>query len=345
MGQTIDLQRNRISIIVPIYNEASNIEPLYDKIKGVFESLPAYDWDIVYVDDGSSDNSWEVIKNLSEKDPRTSGLSLSRNFGKEMALTAGLGNISNADAVITIDADLQHPPDKIPEFIYQWRNGSEIVVGIRKSVSGYSLIKKIGSKLFYSIMRLCSDVDIPPNSTDFRLLDKKIIETFNRFSERTRMFRGLIDWMGFNKTFLEFSAPARQNGNHPSYSYKKLAQLAINSITSFSLFPLRMTGYFGVVVSILSGVLLSYMMVTDFFNTQVYTPKAYFLVFNTLLVGIMLSAMGLISLYIGHIHTEVLGRPLYIIREKVGKERDSYIETLLFKEKRNKLSKNKVEKV
>jgi dolichol-phosphate mannosyltransferase len=332
MGQTIDLQRNRISIIVPVYNEASNIVPLYKKIKEVFKSLPIYDWDLVFVNDGSLDNSWEVINNLSENDPRISGFSMSRNFGKEMALTAGLEHISNADAVITIDADLQHPPEKIPEFIHQWRNGSEIVVGIRKSVSDYSLVKKIGSKLFYSIMRICSDVDIPPNSTDFRLLDKKIIETFHRFSERTRMFRGLIDWMGFNKTFLEFSAPARHQGKHPSYSYKKLTQLAINSITSFSLFPLRLTGYIGVAVSILSGILLSYMMVTDFFNTQVFTPKAYFIVFNTLLVGIMLSAIGLISLYIGHIHTEVVGRPLYIIREKVGKEKDDYIKTLIYKE-------------
>jgi dolichol-phosphate mannosyltransferase len=337
MRQAMDLKKIKISIIVPVYNEASNVEAMYNKIKKVFETLPAYDWELLFVNDGSSDNSWQAIENITQNDNRACGLSLSRNFGKEIALTAGVESISDADAVITIDADLQHPPEKIPDFIRKWRNGSDIVVGIRNNVAGHSLLKKIGSKVFYTVMKLFSDVDIPPNSTDFRLLDKKIIETLHRFSERTRMFRGLIDWMGFNKTFLEFSAPARLNGYKPSYSYKKLFHLAINSITSFSLFPLRITAYLGLLVSTVSGLLLIYMIITDFFDTQLYTPQAYLIVINTHLVGILLSAMGLIALYIGNIHTEVVGRPLYIVCDQVGKKRTNYVENILYAEEKKNI--------
>ena len=307
-----------IAIIVPVYNEAGNLELLYSKLDEVFSTLSGYEWRLIFVNDGSVDNSWEVINRLSGNDSRISGICLSRNFGKEIALTAGVESIEqDIDAVICIDADLQHPPEMIPEFIKQWEKGADIVVGIRKKVSGYSFVKKTGSKLFYAIMTRFSDVNIPPNSTDFRLLDKKVVQTLCRFSERTRMFRGLIDWLGFQKTHLEFSAPDRQNGN-PTYSYKKLFDLAINSITSFSLLPLRLTGYLGILVCALSGLLLIYMVITDFLFFQIYTPQAYFAVFNTLLVGVVLSGLGMLALYIGHIHTEVVGRPLYIIQKRVG---------------------------
>jgi dolichol-phosphate mannosyltransferase len=158
------------------------------------------------------------------------------------------------------------------------------------------------------------------------------------------MFRGLIDWLGFKKTFLDFYAPKRHNDSSPSYSYKKLFQLAINSITSFSLLPLRLTSYLGILVSTFSGLLLSYMVATDFFDLQVYTPQAYLVVFNTFLVGIMLSAIGMIALYIGHIHTEVVGRPLYIIREKVGSSSACDLETTLLPEEKDNLIRTVSEK-
>lgn len=340
MYKTVRLSEYRIAIIVPIYNEASNIITLYNKIKDVFCKLPAYDWKLLFVNDGSTDDSWDVISDLANNDSRICGICLSRNFGKEKALTAGVESVNSADAVITIDADMQHPPEIIPDLIREWRDGAEVVVGIRKQCADYSIIKKLGSKLFYFIMRRFSDLDIPPNSTDFRLLDKKVLDTLCRFSERTRMFRGLIDWLGFRKTFLEFCAPARNNGSTPSYSYKKLFHLAINSITSFSLLPLRITGYLGILVSTFSGLLLSYMVATDFFDLQVYTPQAYLIVFNTLLAGIMLSAIGMIALYIGHIHTEVVGRPLYIIREKVGWSNRSDSTTSLLPEEKDTILKS-----
>lgn len=302
---------------MPVFNEAQSLPFLIESIESVFQGLPNYDWEVVFVNDGSSDNSWEVICGLSRNNVKISGLCLSRNFGKELALTAGLESVDSADAIIFMDADLQHPPEMIPTYIKEWEAGAEIVVGIRKKVSDHSFAKKMGSKIFYSLMRRLSDVDIPPNSTDFRLLDKKVVEALCQFSERTRMFRGLIDWLGFRKSYVEFVADERQNG-HPTYSYRKLFELAINSITSFSLLPLRFTGYLGLLVCFVAGLLIIYMLITDFLNLQVYTPQAYFVVFNTILTGITLSALGMIALYIGHIHTEVVGRPLYIVRERTG---------------------------
>jgi glycosyltransferase involved in cell wall biosynthesis len=344
MQKTMQLPEYRIAIIVPICNEAPNIIALYEKIVDVLARLPAYSWKLLFVNDGSTDTSWKIISKLAESDMRISGICLSRNFGKENALTAGVEAINSVDAVITMDADMQHPPEFIPDLIREWRAGAEIVVGIRKQCADYSIVKKLGSKLFYFIMKRFSDLDIPPNSTDFRLLDRKVLDTLCRFSERTRMFRGLIDWLGFKKTFFEFCAPARQNSGSPSYSYKKLFQLAINSITSFSLLPLRITGYLGIVVSTFSGLLLLYMVATDFFDLQVYTPQAYLVVFNTLLAGIMLSAIGMISLYIGHIHTEVVGRPLYIIRDEVGWRKKHDTETSLLPEEKDIILRSVSEK-
>ncbi len=310
----------KITMIIPVYNEAENIYPVWREIERVFyEKLPGYEWEILLVNDGSADESWQVIKELSARERNVSGLNLSRNFGKEMALTAGVESVEDTDAVIFLDADMQHPPYLIPDFVQKWQQGAEIVVGIRDQVADYSFVKKIGSKAFYFFLRYCSDVDIPPNSTDFRLLDKKVVHTLGQFSERSRMFRGLIDWMGFNKDYITFNAPERNQGKQPSYSYRKLFQLAINSMTSFSLLPLRITGYLGILVCLFTGLLILYMLLTQILFGAVYTPLAYFVVFNTFLVGTILSALGMIALYIGHIHTETVGRPLYIVREKIGK--------------------------
>jgi dolichol-phosphate mannosyltransferase len=312
------MKRKVIALIVPVYNEGENLSPLLNKIEEAFKAIEGHEWRLCFVDDGSTDSSWQQIKELTQFDERVSGVTLSRNFGKEMALTAGIENFQGMDAVICMDADLQHPPDKLPEMIRMWENGSEIVVGIRQSVADYSLIKRIGSTCFYRLLKWVSDVDIPPNSTDFRLLDSKVVDTLCKFSERTRMFRGLIDWMGYKKDFLYFDAPARSNSGKPAYSLRKLFRLALNSITSFSLLPLRLTGYLGVLVSFLASVLLLYMIVSDILFAQLYTPQAYLIVFITFLVGIILCALGLMSMYIGHIHTEAVGRPLYIVRKRAG---------------------------
>lgn len=318
----MEARRQKLGVVVPVYNEAGNMSALHQRIAAVFDGpLADLDWCLLLVDDGSSDHSWDAIRSLTEAYPEhVTGLCLSRNFGKEMALTAGVEAIGEVDAVICLDADLQHPPEEIPTFVEHWRSGSEIVVGIRETVADYSLVKRLGSMAFYWIMRRCSDVDIPPNSTDFRLLDKKVLAQLCRLQERTRMFRGLIDWLGFRKSYVTFKAPARLDGGRPSYSLRKLSTLAVNSITSFSLLPLRVTGYLGLLVCGLSTLLLLYMVVTDFFDLSLYTARAYIIVILTDLMGVVLCALGMIALYIGHIHTEVVGRPLYIIRDRSGSE-------------------------
>lgn len=309
--------RKNLAVVVPVFNEAQGLDALYARLRDVLESLP-YGWQIIMVDDGSPDNSWEKIQEIAARDERVKGLMLSRNFGKEMALTAGVELCPDVDAVICIDADLQHPPELIPTLTAKWEEGYEMVATVREAVADYSPLKKLGSRAFYWVMTRFSDLDIPPSSTDFRLLDKKVVRTLLKFTERTRMFRGLIDWMGFRKTYIPFVAPARDTGQ-VGYSFKKLFNLAVNSFTSFSLLPLRFTGYLGLTIIGVSLLCLFFMMVGNLIWGANYTPMAFFTVFNTFLIGIVLCGLGMVSLYIGHIHTEVVQRPLYIIRERAGR--------------------------
>ena len=306
----------RITLVVPVYNEGKGLYALRESLVAAMDPLP-YDWDCILVDDGSRDDSWEIISRLAAEDGRFKGLMFSRNFGKEMALTAGVEAALGADAVICLDADLQHPPEIIPQLVAKWEEGYEIVATIREKVADYSLVKRIGSKAFYWFMSRFTDLDLPPNSTDFRLLDRKVVETLSRFTEGSRMFRGIIDWMGYKKTYIAFCAPARSQGE-PAYSVKKLFDLAINSFTSFSLVPLRLAGYLGLCIMGVTVPGLALMLLGNWFLGTNITALAFFTVFNTLLIGIVLCALGMMSLYIGHIHTEVVNRPLYIVRLRAG---------------------------
>jgi len=308
--------RAKLTIIVPAYNESKNIIPFYNAVCNVIDKVTNYEWEIVFINDGSIDNTWEIITTVANNDYKVKGINLSRNFGKEMALTAGAETIEQTDAVIIMDADLQHPPELIPELIKQWECGYQIVATKRIAIK-YSWIRELGSRFFYYFMRLISEIQLEPKTTDYRLLDKQVLNVLKTFEEKTRFFRGLIDWMGFRKTYINFSAPERQNGES-TFKLKDLTKLAINSLTSFSLAPLRLCGYIGIIVLFASGFLMTYMLISQFFMAPIYTPLAYFVVFNTILFGVVLSALGMLALYIGHIHTEVIRRPLYIIQEKLG---------------------------
>ncbi|MFQ5450727.1 MAG: glycosyltransferase family 2 protein, partial [Nitrospinaceae bacterium] len=306
----------KVTLIIPAYNESGNLRAFCDEVHETIEHLDSYSWEFIFVDDGSSDDTWSLIQDMSRNQSRIKGVSLSRNFGKEIALTAGLEAVEDSDAVIFMDADLQHPPPVIAELIAQWERGYQIVVTQRDTIQ-YSWMRKAGSGFFYYMLNRFSDLKIQPKVTDFGLVDREVLKVLKTFQERTRFFRGLIDWMGFRKTFVNFSSPDRRNG--PStFSLRNLANLAVNSFTSFSLLPLRVTGWLGILVLSLSLSVLFYMMITQFALGEVYTPLAYFVVFNTLLFGVVLAALGLIALYIGHIHTEVIRRPLYIVQNRVG---------------------------
>jgi polyisoprenyl-phosphate glycosyltransferase len=311
-------KKNRITIIVPAYNEEDNLPSFLEETKKVINNLGDYVWEFIIIDDGSEDSTWTVISEMSIIHKNIRGLRLSRNFGKELALTAGiLESTEELDAAILMDADLQHPPSAITQLVQQWNQGFQVVTAQRKSIK-YSLWRKIGSNFFYFMLNHFSKLNIQEKATDFRLLDKQVLNALKNFPERNRFFRGIVDWVGFKKTSITFDSPNRTGGKS-AFSFKSLSSLAINSFTSFSLMPLRFTGYLGLAVTTITSLLFLYMIITHLIlGLSIFTKLAYFVVFNTLLFGIVLAALGLIALYIGNIHTEVTGRPLYIVQDRVG---------------------------
>ncbi len=307
----------KISIVIPVYNEFDNLYTLCERLTIVTDKLTDYQWEYLFVNDGSSDQSLTILRELSMVNDNYKVIDLSRNFGKEIALTAGVHESEDSDAVICIDSDLQHPPGLIPKLIDAWLNGAEIVATIRTSTEKQPILRKLGSKIFYWLMSKISGTKMESQTTDYRLYDQKVIHAFALMTERERLFRGIMDWMGFNKTYIEFEAAARQSGD-PGYSYPKLWELAVNSITSFSLWPLKITGYLGVLITSISAPLLIWMLVNYFIiSASVFTPLAIVVVANTFLIGLVLISIGLVAIYVGKIHTESINRPLYIVRERI----------------------------
>ncbi len=312
------MRKKKIAIVIPVYNESASLHSLYNRLNSVTNQLKNYNWEYIFVNDGSTDHSLSALHELAILDKKNKILDLSRNFGKEIALTAGVHESEDVDAIICIDADLQHPPELIPELINDWERGAEVVATIRTSTEKQPLLRKIGSKIFYWLMSNISGVHMASQTTDFRLYDKKVILVFLSMTERERVFRGIMDWMGFNKTYIEFKADERQDGK-AVYSYIKLWNLAINSITSFSLWPLKMTVYFGIIITVFSGGLLSWMLFNYITSSQLnYSPLSIVIVSNTFLMGLVLISIGLVALYVGNIHTESINRPLYIVRDKLN---------------------------
>jgi glycosyltransferase involved in cell wall biosynthesis len=307
-----------IAILIPAYNEAGNIPSLLHELTAVLDGLPDYAFTVLFVDDGSSDDTATLLEQATATDPRIGVIELSRNFGKEMALTAGLQAL-DADAVIIMDGDLQHPPRYIPELLAQWQAGFEVVSTRRVKIDEQPFARRAGSQLFYLLLNSISEFKMEPGTTDFRLLDRVAIEALQQFTERNRLFRGLIDWMGFKRTTIDFDAPARHAGT-AHYSYRRLIRLALNSFMAFSLLPLKLAGYAGLFVIVVFGGLLGFMLVDKFSgsNSFGFSNIAFVIVTNVIMNGIVLSCIGLVALYIGHIHTEVIGRPLYIIRKRLG---------------------------
>ncbi|MBC7708203.1 glycosyltransferase family 2 protein [Polaromonas sp.] len=307
-----------ITVVIPCYNEALNVEALFTASKAAFPSKFRYE--IIFIDDGSTDDTAQVIASLPSKRAGISiqCLQLSRNFGKEVAVTAGL-HASRGDAVITIDADLQHPPSLIPKLLETWQAGADIAVGVRDASKDYApLYKRLGSSLFYKILNRISGTPVNPHATDFRLLDRVVVNEFNRFTERSRITRGLIDWLGFKTVFVPFTPSARVSGK-TGYGLRKLTGLALTSFVAMSFIPLKLAGYIGLIISLLSGILglgiiVEMFILGDPWNLDIsrIVDLAVLIIF---LIGLVLIALGLIALYIATIHTEVTNRPLYVIRQ------------------------------
>lgn len=305
-----------ISVIIPIYNEAENLPTLYDELSKHTNKLP-YDFEILLVDDGSKDNSAAIACDIADKHDNVHVVQLARNFGKEAAVSAGFRD-AKGDAAIVMDADMQMPPRLIGKFLQKWEAGAEVVIGVFAE-RNMSPLKKLGAKFFYKIMNGMAKASITPNATDFRLLDREVIDAFNSLTEHNRITRGMIDWLGFKRSYIYFKQEPRLHGE-PTYGYRKLFQLAINSFTGYSMLPLKLAGYLGICILLLSipSGLFMYVeryILNDPMNLLI-SGTDMLAIMVVFLVGVVLACLGLISLYIAHIHDEVANRPVFITRKR-----------------------------
>ena len=307
--------RPTLSLIVPMRNEAVNIGPFYERVRSVLDPL-GESWEMVCVNDGSQDATLPRLLTLRAQDHRIVVIDLSRNFGKEAALTAGLDHIRGA-AVIPMDADLQDPPELIPELLARWREGFEVVLAVRTSRTNDSFIKRATAHLFYRFINRLSTVPIPVNAGDFRLMSRDVVEALKQLPERRRFMKGLFAWVGFKTAEVHYQRPPR-NAGQTNFNYWRLWNFALEGITSFSHIPLKMSSYFGLMVSFFAF-LYAIKIIID---TWVYgnPVKGYPSIMVAILFfsGVQLVAIGVIGEYLGRLYEESKQRPVYLVRKYYG---------------------------
>jgi polyisoprenyl-phosphate glycosyltransferase len=308
------------SVVIPVYNEAEVLPTLYDRLTRVLNGL-GEPYEIIFVNDGSADESPLLLQDLQAKDERIKFLSLSRNFGHQIAITAGLDH-STGQAVVVMDADLQDPPEVIPRLIEQWRKGYDIVFAVREKRRGEGLFKRATAALFYRILRRLTATEIPLDAGDFRLMSRKAVETLNDIRERNRFVRGLAGWIGFRQTSVSFVRDIRHAGE-TKFPLKKMLRFALTGIISFSLVPLQLAGYLGFLVSSVSFFYMMYAIGLKLFTDRVVLGWTSVMVAVLFLGGVQLLSLGIIGEYIGRIYEEVKQRPLYIVDEARGFDRNT----------------------
>jgi dolichol-phosphate mannosyltransferase len=308
-----------ISVVIPVFNEERNIPLIARELEAVFRHLP-YSLEILFVNDGSHDGSWSEIAKLANASTRVRGLSLSRNFGHQAALEAGLRN-ARGDAVISMDGDLQHPPGLIPDLIGRWESGFDIVNTRRVASDQEPLIKRITSRLFYKFINALSDIHIEPGSADFRLLGRHALTQLNTLREKDVFYRGLIQWIGFRHTSLDYSAQKRSFGK-TSYTYARMFSFAQKGITSFSELPMKMIGVIGSLLFIASALVLVYMLYYRYaVDASFFSNTAFLILFMLLNSGFIIAIVGIMSLYQTVLLKEARNRPSYIISEETPVQR------------------------
>lgn len=301
-----------ISVIAPVYNEASNLEQVYDRLKEVLQRLNV-GYEILFVNDGSKDNSMEVIRKLAGKDKDVRFINFSRNFGHQIAVCAGLDFVKG-DKVVIMDTDGQDPPELIEKLYLKSLDGFEVVYARRKQRKGENFFKKFTARWFYRIMRRITHIDIPLDTGDFRIIDKKVVEQLRRMSEKQKFLRGQISWIGFNQTSVEFEREARLGGK-TGYSVGKMIRLALDGITGFSNFPLRLATISGFVFALIGFGLILYTLYSRFIRSDYEPGWASQMITIVFIGGIQLIGIGIIGEYISRISDNVRNRPLYIIRD------------------------------
>lgn len=304
-----------LSIIVPVLNEERNIRALYSRVSDVFKSL-GQEFELLFVDDGSQDRTYQEISALHQRDVRVKAVSFSRNFGHQAAISAGL-DLCEGDAAIVMDGDLQHPPELIGQMIDAWKNGYEIVYTVRSSTADAGALKTLTSTAFYRLFNRLSQLDLPQGAADFRLLDRKVVLAFRQIRERNRFMRGLTSWVGYRSLGIPYKAAERNEGRS-KYTFGKMLRFALEGITSFSTFPLRMAIYLGFVLSAAGLCYAAYVLYIKLFAGHAVPGWASIAVLVAIIGGIQLVVSGIIGLYIGKIYQEVKQRPLYLIRDSLG---------------------------
>lgn len=310
----------RLSFIVPACNEVMNVEPLLRRLIAVGESLGGA-FEILWINDGSTDGTAEVLDAMAAADARVRVLHLSRNFGHMAALSAGLEAARADGAVVCLDADGQHPPELIPELVNRWKAGADIVQTVRRSTADETSFKRITSRMFYSLLNRMSDLDLPEGAADFRLLDRQVVDALNSLPERQRFLRGLVRWIGFRQELLPYDAPPRMGGT-TKYSTRKMLMFALSGITSFSIRPLRMIFGLGLLVLFLAFVYALYVLWEFVTGGHLVPGWASLMLVVLFLGGIQLLTLGVASEYLGRVYEESKHRPIYVVREKRSR-RDS----------------------
>jgi len=305
--------RGLISAVIPCFNESKVIDMFYPELKRVLQTLKDLEYEIIFVDDGSTDDTLAQLNRIAQNDLCVRVCSLSRNFGHQIAITAGLDS-AKGDAVITMDADLQHPPELIPQMINKWKEGYDIVSGLRNSTEGVSCFKKMTSNGFYFILNLLSETRIPPGAADFNLLSRRAYMALRSMPERHRFLRGMTSWVGFNRAFLPYSEPKRAAGES-KYTVLKMITLALDGISSFSAAPLRIATKLGLAITLFGMLFLLYMLGRYLWGDTVRGWPSLIGV-TLILGGFNLVSIGLVGQYLARVFEEVKGRPMYIFKQE-----------------------------
>jgi polyisoprenyl-phosphate glycosyltransferase len=303
-----------LSITAPVLNEEAVLPTFYERVRAALDGI---EFELILVDDGSTDGTREILRNLAEEDARVKVVELSRNFGYQAAVAAGIDHC-HGDAVITIDADLQDPPELIPDLIAEWRAGSDVVYGVRRERRGESRLKLATARWFSAIFRRLAELDLPANAGDFRLLDRRAVEALRMMPERSRFMRGMTVWVGYRQSSVEYDREPRAAGD-TRYSWRALLRISLDAISSFSHLPLQIATVVGFVVSFLAFLGIPYVIVNKLLGF--YVEGVSTLLFAILLLGgLQLITLGIIGEYISRIYDEVKRRPLYLVDERVNVE-------------------------
>jgi polyisoprenyl-phosphate glycosyltransferase len=305
-------EKDLLSVIVPVFNEGKTIDVFYDRMKKVVDSLPEVAYELVFVDDGSKDDSYEKLVRLAGRDECVRVMKLSRNFGHQVAVTAGLDS-AKGDAVVIIDADLQDPPEVIPRFLDKWREGYDVVYGVREKREGETAFKLLTASLFYRALKRLTNIDIPVDVGDFRLMSRRVVDQFARLRERDRFLRGLVSWVGFRQVGVTYNREKRFAGE-TKYPVRKMVKFALDGITSFSSAPLKISTWLGYTVSTLA-LLYTIFVIVEKLSGNTVPGFATIVVGMLFLGGVQLICLGIMGEYIGRIFNETKARPIYVLEE------------------------------